>query len=115
VNGGKHRRDPKEDAMLSTLGTWPWTGNEDGTFALAADATLRVRPGRHGVTLRAERGTVHVTQAGDREDHVLLPGQAVWLPRGGLVVACAFEPARLVVEAARAERPRGMAVRAAAA
>jgi hypothetical protein len=103
--------------MLSTLVPWTWAWGEDGsgTFELARDATLRVRPGRRGVMLRAERGSVHVTQAGDPVDHVLGPGEAAWFPRGGLVVACAFEPARLVVEAARAERPRRLAAGAAAA
>lgn len=96
---------------------WPWTGSEGGAeiFELARDATLRVRPGRHGVTLRAERGTLHVTQAGDPDDHVLGPGEALWFPRGGAVVAWAYVPARLVVARVPAERPLRIAAGAAAA
>jgi len=71
-----------------------------GTWDLARDATLRIRPGRRGVALRADRGCVLVTQPGDPEDHVLEAGEEVRLPRGGLVVAWALEAARLVVGAA---------------
>lgn len=74
---------------------------------LAANATLRVEPGRHGVALRAEQGLLWVTQAGDPLDHVLGSGQVLRLPRGGLVVALALAPSRLTVRPARAgHRPR---------
>ena len=80
-------------------GTWPWDREDGGTGSrdLAMDATLRVHPGRHGVVLRAEHGLVLVTQTGDREDHVLAPGEELRLPRGGLVVASALAAARLIV------------------
>lgn len=84
--------------------SWLWNrnGSEAGTRELAANATLRVEPGRYGVVLRAERGLVMVTQAGDPEDHVLAPGEVLRLPRGGLVVALALTLARLAVEHALA-------------
>jgi hypothetical protein len=79
--------------------TWPWNRSERerGARELPRDATLRVHPGRRGVVLRADRGVVHVTQAGDLEDHVIEAGEEVRLPRGGLVVAYALQAARLVV------------------
>lgn len=92
-----------------------WTLGEAGTFELARDATLGVAPGRHGVTLRALAGTVHVTQAGDPEDHVLQPGEALWLPRGGRVVAWALTPARVDVVQVRQERAHRIAPEHAAA
>jgi hypothetical protein len=72
--------------------------NRNGTWELAKDATLRLPRGRNGVVVRAERGEVVVTQAGDPDDHVVACGEALWLPRGGLAVAWALSPARLVVE-----------------
>jgi hypothetical protein len=79
---------------------------EAGTRELAANTTLRVEPGRLGVVLRAERGILMVTQAGDREDHVLTSGEMVRLPGGGLVVALALAPARLSVEQQRRPPPK---------
>jgi len=94
---------------------WGSMDRGPGTWDLARDGTLRVRPGRGGVVLRADRGLVLVTQAGDRDDHVLEAGEEVRLPRGGLVVAQAFEASRLVVEGAPAgdagrRRARGPAL-----
>lgn len=85
-------------------GLWRWNRSERdrGSRDLPAEGTLRVRPGRHGVVLRADRGVVHVTQAGDPEDHVLEPGEEVRLPGGGLVVAFALRAAHLVVRDALA-------------
>lgn len=85
-------------------------GGWQGTRELAANATLRVEPGRYGVVLRAERGLAMVTQAGDPEDHVLVPGEVLRLPRGGLVVAQALTPARLAVERALAPGALGLRV-----
>jgi hypothetical protein len=89
--------------------TWPWNRKDGGTGSrdLAMDETLRIPAGRDGVLLRAERGVVLVTQAGDPEDHVLTPGEELRLPRGGLIVAQAFAAARLVVRevTAPAHRP----------
>jgi Protein of unknown function (DUF2917) len=52
------------------------------------------------VVLRVERGTVLVTQRGDYEDHVLEPGDEIFLPRGGLAVAWAFTEATISVRGA---------------
>lgn len=100
---------------MASTGGWTRSGEAGGTFELARDATLRVRPGRHGLTLRARRGTVLVTQAGDPDDHVLAPGDALWLPHGGAVVIWALTPARVTAEVVRAERAHRLAPEAAAA
>jgi hypothetical protein len=70
----------------------------DGTLELEADATVRVIPGRVGVTLRALCGTVLVTQGGHLEDHVLERGMEHQFRGPGLVVAWALRPSRLGVE-----------------
>jgi signal transduction histidine kinase len=60
---------------------------------LAENQVIRL-PRRHGATVvRVERGTVLVTRGGDREDHVLEPGDELVLPRGGVAVAWAFTSA----------------------
>lgn len=89
-----------------TYGAWPrsFTDRGTGSWDLPKDATLRVHPGRSGVILRADAGLLHVTQSGDLEDHVLSPGEELRLPHGGLVVAFALEPSRLVVRGAPRER-----------
>ena len=76
----------------------------DGTLELQADATARVQPGRHGVTLRALCGTILVTQSGDLEDHVLERGMEHRFRGPGLVVAWALQPSRLGVAYAPAGR-----------
>lgn len=90
-----------------TYGTWPrsFIDRGAGSWELPAEATLRVRPGRDGVILRAETGLLHVTQEGDPEDHVLASGDELALPRGGLVVAFGLAASRVAVRAApRARR-----------
>jgi len=79
-----------------------------GVWELAKDATARLPRGKGGIVVRAERGTLVVTQAGDPEDHVLRPGEEVRLPRGGLAVAWALTPSVLAVRDSRAGR-RGTA------
>lgn len=69
---------------------------------LAENEAMRVSRGVP-VVLRVERGTVLVTLRGDYEDHVLEPGDEMFLPRGGLGVAWAFTEATISVrEAGRA-------------
>ena len=77
---------------------------DDGTLELEADATVRVRPGRRGVSLTALCGTILVTQAGDVEDHVLERGMEHRFRGPGLVVAWALQPSRLGVAYAPAGR-----------
>ena len=78
-----------------------WTASRTATaidmWRLGRDETLRLNPGRHGIVARAQCGTVVVTQAGDPEDHVLLPGEEIRIPRGGVVVAWALTPSVLAV------------------
>jgi len=85
-----------------------WTASRTGSgtrvWELAQDSTLRLPPGRNGILARVERGTLLVTQAGDPEDHVLGPGDEVWLPRGGLAVAWALTPSVLAVRDSVTER-----------
>lgn len=80
-------------------------GNE--VWELAQDATLRLPRGRNGIVVRAERGNLLVTQAGDLEDHVLGPGDEVRLPRGGLAVAWALLPSLIAVRDPRVGRTTG--------
>jgi hypothetical protein len=80
--------------------TTPWTQNPSNqALELPRDATLRL--GRGGIVVRAQRGTVLVTQAGDRDDHVLEAGDELLVPRGGLAVAWALTAAELRVVPAR--------------
>ena len=71
-----------------------------GAWDLAENAVMRVF--RRGVALvvRVERGTVLVTRQADLEDHVLEPGDELFLPRGGLAVAWAFTEATISVREA---------------
>ncbi|HET9597780.1 MAG TPA: DUF2917 domain-containing protein [Anaeromyxobacteraceae bacterium] len=73
-----------------------------GVLEMEKDATVKVVPGRDGVTVRAVCGTVLVTQAGDLEDHVLERGMEHRFRGGGAVVAWALRPSRLAVVHARA-------------
>jgi hypothetical protein len=68
-------------------------------FRLRKNETLRLPYGIE-VALRVERGTVLVTQEGDREDHVLEHGDELLVPAGGLAVAWAFTEARVSIRAA---------------
>jgi hypothetical protein len=68
-----------------------------GVLDLEKDATVRVVPGRDGVTVRAVCGTVLVTQSGDLEDHVLERGMERRFRGRGKVVAWALRPSRLAV------------------
>jgi Protein of unknown function (DUF2917) len=84
---------------------------ELGAHDLATRATLRVDPHRKGVVLRAERGLLLVTQAGDPEDHVLAAGGELRLTGRGLVVAEALAGSTLTVGEPRAESPRRLGYR----
>jgi catechol 2,3-dioxygenase-like lactoylglutathione lyase family enzyme len=52
----------------------PSTG---GIWELAENATMRLPRGRFAVIVRAERGTLLITQEGDPEDHVLESGDEI--------------------------------------
>jgi hypothetical protein len=66
-------------------------------WSAARDETRRLPPGRDGLTIRVEEGLLLVTQAGDRVDHVLGPGEELRLDGRGLGVAWALEPARALI------------------
>jgi hypothetical protein len=90
---------------------WRRRNQEVGTRELPMRSTLRVDPRRGGVLLRAERGLLLVTQAGDPEDHVLAAGGELRLTGGGLVVAEALSGSRLTVGELRVEPPRRFGLR----
>ena len=69
------------------------------TWELPENAAVRL-PSGTGIFVRAERGTVLVTQEGDFDDHVLEPGDELVLSRPGLAVAWAFTDATLSVHPA---------------
>lgn len=71
---------------------------------LGTDATLRIAPGRGGLVVRCDAGTVLVTQEGDGVDHVLLPGHELLAARRGVVVAWALSEAVLTVARPRLRR-----------
>lgn len=66
-------------------------------LVLAENQAMRLPRRRTATVVRAERGTVLVTRRGDREDHVLEPGDELVLPRGGLAVAWAFSAATISI------------------
>jgi hypothetical protein len=82
--------------------TWTGFGGQSaiGNWAMEKDATLRLRPDREGLLVRAISGTVLVTQQGDYADHVLEPGSELRVAGRGLVVAWAFTPAELAIRSA---------------
>jgi hypothetical protein len=65
--------------------------------SLREDATLRIEPGKAGVTVRCDAGTLLVTQEGDPSDHVLGPGDELRVAGRGLAVAWALSDAVLTV------------------
>lgn len=69
------------------------------TWDLPENAARRL-PAGIGSVVRVERGTVLVTQEGDRYDHVLERGEALLLWRPGLAVAWAFTDAALSIQPA---------------
>ncbi len=86
-------------------------GTRPVAWDLAENAAMRVSRRRAAVVVRVERGTVLVTRRGDVEDHVLEPGDELFLPRGRLAVAWAFTDATISVrELARVATavPRGV-------
>ena len=85
-------------------------GAGPGERAVERDGTLRIHPSPAGVTLRALEGCLIVTQAGDREDHVLEAGAVLRLRGTGLVVAWALAPSRLEIGTSAGPRVRARRV-----
>jgi hypothetical protein len=81
-------------ATRMRMAVMPSTG---GIWELAENATMRLPGGRFAVIVRAERGTLLITQEGDPEDHVLESGDEIVLPVGGLAVAWALAEAAISV------------------
>jgi uncharacterized cupin superfamily protein len=74
------------------------TASTHEALELRTDETVRLPRGRD-VVVHVERGTVLVTQEGDRDDHVLEAGDAFVVVAGGLAVAWALRDARLTISA----------------
>ncbi len=68
------------------------------TMPMCRDETWAVRPGRRGLALRSQRGTLLVTQEGDPLDHVLEAGEEFTTTRRGLVVVWALSAGALAVD-----------------
>jgi hypothetical protein len=86
---------PEEGRAMATRNRTNAVTNSFRGWKLAENATMRLPRGRSSTVVRVERGTVLVTQRGDREDHVLEPGDELVLEGGGLAVAWAFTAASI--------------------
>jgi ferric-dicitrate binding protein FerR (iron transport regulator) len=86
-----------EEGTMRTREQTRATTSVDRAWQLAENTTLRLPRGNQVTMVRVERGTVLVTQAGDRDDHVLEPGDALVLAGRGLAVAWAFTEATISV------------------
>ena len=84
-----------------------------GSWRLDDNRTLRLQPGRDGVVVRCEAGTVVVTFRGDPDDHVLTAGDELTLVGRGLVVVWALSDASVTARPARRARADAPADRAA--
>ncbi len=62
------------------------------TRALLENGTLPLRPRARGLSVACRVGTLVVTQEGDPQDHVLVPGEAFRAAPRGLVVVWALSP-----------------------
>ncbi len=82
-----------ERQMVKTIETT--TTSAGSTWDLDENDAVVIPCGRRGSVVRVHRGTVLVTQQGDREDHVLEPGDELPLRRRGRAVAWAFTAATL--------------------
>ncbi len=78
-----------------------------GSWRLEDNGTLRLRPGRDGLRVRCEAGTVLATFRGDPEDHVLEAGQELSFVGRGLVVVWALSDASVTARPARSPSQRG--------
>ncbi len=83
-------------ASSSARGAWELDENEVISLPRSGNATV----------VRVDRGTVLVTQEGDREDHVLEAGDELALRRRGRAVAWAFTGATLSLRAGTGADPR---------
>ncbi len=81
-----------------------------GAWELAENQAFRLVPGRDGVAIRVNSGCLVITQEGDPEDHVLLPGEGLRMTGREAVVAWAMSPSSFVVTDAVAETSLELAV-----
>jgi hypothetical protein len=89
---------------MASGGTTSRMGIEGRVLELERNEARALPTSRNGLRVRVRRGTLVVTQAGDREDHIVRAGEELALPPGGLVVAWALTPSAIAVrEAARVD------------
>ena len=74
-----------------------------GAWDLAENQAFRLIPGRDGVVIRVNSGCLVITQEGDPQDHVLLPGEDLRMSGIDAVVVWAMSPSSFVVTDAVAE------------
>ena len=72
-------------------------GAARGVEPMLANTARSLHPTARGLELRCVSGLVVVTQEGDRDDHVLYPGDEFRTSRRGRVVAWAMLDSRLTV------------------
>lgn len=81
------------------------------TWELGENEAMALPRGRGGTLVSALRGTLLVTREGDREDHVLGPGDELVLRDRGRAVAWAFTEATMALRPASTPRSRIAPVR----
>jgi nitrogen-specific signal transduction histidine kinase len=77
-----------------------------GTWGLDRDEVMTLPRRRAATVVQVHRGTVLVTQEGDRDDHILEAGDELVVRRRGRAVAWAFTEATISLHAASAPAPR---------
>ena len=74
------------------------TGPHDGPIYLKAREILPIEDGA-GLEVKCLRGTLWITQSGDREDRILDSGESFMLDRPGLsLVNALLDPALVIVQ-----------------
>jgi ferric-dicitrate binding protein FerR (iron transport regulator) len=70
---------------------------ESPVLALEAGQVL-VLDDAAGTRIVSRHGTVWVTEEGDREDHILRPGETLTIDRGGRTLLQALQPAWVALQ-----------------
>jgi DUF2917 family protein len=98
-------RGRRDEPLARWLSAW-WSARRAsapagcGSWAVEDNRTLRLWPGRDGLLVGCDTGSVLVTLQGDPEDHVLEVGQELHVCGRGLVVVWALSNASVTVRPA---------------